>query len=142
MTLSWIRERNAVWNADKARIVGRAPTGIFDTRYGSLAEGQLVPGEWWHVEDGGRTVAYGWLDVNWGDAEILLATEAEAQGRGVGTFVLKHLELEARARGLRYMYNVVRPTHPEGEKVTAWLVNHGFSEASDGRLLRAIPYEA
>ncbi|MCA9608505.1 MAG: hypothetical protein KC619_23030, partial [Myxococcales bacterium] len=69
MTLSWIRERNAVWNADKARIVGRAPTGIFDTRYGSLAEGQLVPGEWWHVEEGGRTVAYGWLDVNWGDAE-------------------------------------------------------------------------
>lgn len=141
MTLSWIRERNAVWNADKARIVGRAPAGIFDTRYGSLAEGQLVPGEWWHVEDDGRVVAYGWLDVNWGDAEILLATEHEAQGRGVGTFVLKHLELEARARGLNYMYNVVRPTHPEGEAVTAWLVKRGFETASDGRLLRAVPYE-
>ncbi|MBX3271775.1 MAG: GNAT family N-acetyltransferase [Sandaracinaceae bacterium] len=142
MTLSWIRERNAVWNADKARIVGRAPAGIFDTRYGKLEEGDLVPAEWWRVEDDGRTVAYGWLDVNWGDAEILLATEPEARGRGVGTFVLKHLELEARARGLNYMYNLVRPTHPHGEQLTAWLVRRGFEAARDGRLVRSVPYDA
>lgn len=142
MALSWIRERNAVWNADKARIVGRAPAGIFDTRYGRLEEGHLVPAEWWRVEDQGRTVAFGWMDVNWGDAEILLATDAEARGRGVGTFVLKHLELEARSRGLNYMYNLVRPTHPQGAEVTAWLVKRGFAAASDGRLLRAVPYEA
>ncbi|MCB9597457.1 MAG: GNAT family N-acetyltransferase [Sandaracinaceae bacterium] len=141
MSLSWIRERNAVWNADKARIVGRAAPGIFDTRYGNLAEGHLVPAEWWRVEDDGRTVGYGWLDVNWGDAEILLATDAEARGRGVGTFVLRQLELEARARGLNYMYNIVRPTHPEGDRVTAWLVARGFGAAHDGRLLRAVPYE-
>ena len=141
MTLSWIRERNAVWNADKARIIGRAPVGIFDTRYGQLREGDLVPAEWWRVEDDGRTVAYGGLGVNWGDAEIPPATEPGAPGRGVGTFVLKHLELEARARGLNYMYNLVRPTHPDGDRLTAWLVRRGFEAARDGRLLRSVPYE-
>lgn len=138
MSLTWIRESPAYWDADKARIVGEAPAGIFDTRLRALAAGQLVPGEWWRVERDGKVVGYGWLDVVWGDAEILLATAQDAERRGVGAFILEHLDAEARARGLGYLYNIVRPTHPRAADVARWLEKHGFCAAEDGRLLRAV----
>lgn len=138
MGLVWIAENPPTWDEGKQRIVGGAPAGVFDSRYGALALGALVPGEWWRVEDRGRTVGYGWLDVNWGDAEILLATDVEARGRGVGSFILVELEKEAHARGLNYLYNVVRPTHPDGERISAWLAARGFVPSVDGRMLRAV----
>lgn len=138
MALTWICERGATWDADKRRIVGEAPRGAFDSRYRELAPGAPVPGEWWRVDEAGKPVAYGWLEVVWGDAEVLLATSRDCAGRGVGSFVLEHLEKEARARGLNYTYNVVRPTHPDAAKVSAWLVKRGFRPSDDGRLLRAV----
>ena len=66
MTLSWIAEHPATWDADKRRIVGGASPGIFDSRYARIAEGSIVPGEWWRVDEDGHTVGYGWMDVNWG----------------------------------------------------------------------------
>jgi GNAT superfamily N-acetyltransferase len=137
MSLSWIRETPAYWDEPKARIVGGAPAGVFDSRLAGCAEGDILPGDWWRVEEDGQVVGYGWLDINWGDAEILLATDSDRQRRGVGTFILDHLEAEAWTRGLNYIYNVVRPTHPEREAITAWLERRGFSASEDGRLLRA-----
>ncbi len=146
MTLRWIRETPAHWDGGKARIVGGAAPGIFDSRFKTCRQGDLVSGEWWRVEDGGddggdprtprRTVGYGWLDVVRGDAEILLATDPEATHRGVGSFILDHLDEEARSRGLRYLYNLVRPTHPRAATLTAWLEKRGFTGSEDGRLLR------
>ncbi len=138
MSLSWIAESNPEWDEDKARVVAGAPDGVFDSRYRDLPRGSLAPGEWWRVEQDGRTVGYGWLDVNWGDAEILLATDPGHRRQGVGSFALTHLEQEAAARGLRYLTNVVRPTHPEADVVRAWLVKRGFEPSPDGRLLRAV----
>lgn len=138
LELRWIAESPPRWDGDKARIVGGAPVGVFDTRFQSLRPGDLVPGEWWRVESGGRVVGYGWLDVSWGDAEILLATDPEVRRSGVGTFIVDRLEDEARARGLNYLYNVVRPTHPERDQITAWLTKRGFVSSDDGRLLRTV----
>lgn len=112
--------------------MGTAAPGTFDARYASLANDALVPGTWWRVEQGGRTVGYGWLDVVWGDAEILLATDPEARRTGVGGFVLEHLEAEARTLGLNRVYNMVRPTHPEGEVLRGWLEKRGFTASEDG----------
>ena len=137
MERRWIHESPAVWTADKARIVGRARQGIFDGQYATFEEGDLIPGEWWRVEEDGRTVGFGWLDVVWGDAEILLATDAPERGHGVGSYVLEHLAAEARERGLNYLYNVIRPTHPEPDALRAWLEKRGFEASEDGRLLRA-----
>ena len=138
MQRRWIHENPAVWTADKARIVGRAREGIFDGRYAAAKEGDLVPGAWWRVEDDGRTVAFGWMDVVWGDAEILLATDPTERNKGIGSFVLEHLADEAHKRGLNYLYNVIRPTHPEPEAVSAFLIKRGFAPSEDGRLLRSI----
>ena len=138
MALEWIREQNPVWDKDKRWIVGEAPAGVFDSRYRELEDGALVPGEWWRAVQDGKTVGFGWLDVVWGDAEILLATDREARGQGVGTFILEHLEHEAHAQGLNYLTNIVRPTHPDGEAITAWLSKRGFKASEDGRLLRAV----
>lgn len=139
MGLEWIQEKGLpTWDADKVRIVGGAPTGVFDTRYGDLGEGETVPGQWWRVERDGAVVGYGWLELVWGDAEILLATAPDARGEGVGAFVLEHLEAEARARGLNYLTNIVRPTHPQREQVAAWLTKRGFKASEDGRLVKRV----
>lgn len=138
MSLSWIHESPAYWDADKLRIVGGAKDGIFDSKvYGRYRKGDLIGGSWWRVEDGGTTVGYGWMDTNWGDAEVLLAVDPAGQGKGVGTFIMDHLEQEAAARGLNYLYNVVRPTHPDRDELTAWLTKRQFAPQGDGKLLRA-----
>ncbi|MCA9623479.1 MAG: GNAT family N-acetyltransferase [Myxococcales bacterium] len=136
MTLTWIAEQGPTWDADKARIVGGAAAGIFDTRFERLKAGDPVPGQWWHVQDGDETVGYGWLDVVWGDAEITLATAPEAEAKGVGSFTLAELEKEARKQGINYLYNIVRPNHPKREEVTAWLKKRGFVASEDGSLFR------
>lgn len=137
MTLAWIHENPGRWDSNKQKIIGGAAKGIFDSRFQQCKEGDLLPCEWFRVEEDGQTLGYGWLDVNWGDAEILLATAKEANGRGIGTFILDQLENEAQTRGLNYLFNAVRPTHPEGEKVSEWLKKRGFTASEDGRLLRA-----
>jgi len=138
MSLRWIHEAAPRWDADKARIVGGAPAGIFDQRYAAMRAGDVAPGEWWRVEDDGKTAGYGWLDLVWGDAEILLATDPVARRRGVGSFILERLGEESRARGVNHMYNRVRETHPDAQALTRWLFQRGFAASSeDGRLLRA-----
>jgi ribosomal protein S18 acetylase RimI-like enzyme len=138
--MKWIQETTARWDSNKKRIIGDAPAGVFDRRYAELSEGDLVPGEWWRVEDdNGAVVGYGWLDIVWGDAEILLATDSKFRGRGVGTFILNSLENEVRTRGVNYLYNVVRTTHPERDRVTGWLKKRGFEASEDGSLRRSIP---
>lgn len=138
MTLSWHKESTPRWDEAKARIVGGARSGTFDARYGALKAGELVPGTWWRVEEDGTAVGFAWLDVVWGDAEILLATDRDARGRGVGTFALEHLEQEARSLGLNRLYNLVRPTHPERDAVTAWLERRGFRKSEDGSLFKPL----
>jgi len=97
-----------------------------------------MEGDWWRVERDGRVVGYGWLDDVWGDAEILLVVDQDARGSGVGGFVLQQLEREAGARGLNYVVNVVRETHPQREQVTAWFLAHGFRGTDDGRLRKQV----
>ena len=43
---------------------------------------------------------------------------------------------EAAARGLRSVYNVVLPTHPDRDAVTKWLVGRGFTGDESGSTLR------
>lgn len=135
MSLTWVHENPPQWDRSKQEIVGQAAPGIF--ALDPPADGELVPGEWWRVEDHGRVVGFGWMECTWGDAEILLAVEATRRGHGVGTFILDRLEEEAAARGLNYMHNVVQPTHPDPEGVTRWLRARRFEEAHD-RLRRQV----
>lgn len=134
----WIPEPSpSRWDADKERIVGAEAPHAVGSRYASLREGDIVPGKWFRVESGGSVVGYGWMDMNWGDAEILLATDPQSRGRGVGTFILEQLRSEARSRGLRYVTNVVQPTHPDASRMIAWLEKRGFRSGEDGRYFRA-----
>ena len=56
----------------------------------------------------------------------------------MGSFVLARLEDEGRTRGLNYLYDVVRPTHPSAKEVVAWLEKRGFKVSEDGSLLRVV----
>lgn len=135
MKLEWIPESNPRWDADKQRIVGGSPAGTF--ALGPFAAGDSVPGTWWRAAGDGKTVGYGWMDQTWNGAEVLLAVDASARRAGVGTYILDRLEHEAASRGLNYMFNVVRPTHPQREAVTAWLESRGF-HGSEGELRRRV----
>ena len=138
MGLRWVHETPPYWNADKARIVGGVDPGVFGHTFEGYAEGDLLPNDWWRVEQDEHIVGYGWMDVIWGDAEILLAVAPEARKQGVGTYILERLEHEARARGLHYLYNVLRSTHPAHDEVDAWLRQRSFTCADDGRLHRTV----
>jgi len=68
---------------------------------------------------------------------VTFVVAAGRRGEGIGEFIVDHLETEAAARGLNYIYNVVPATSPDAEWVTAWLAGHGFV-AGDGDLRRRV----
>ncbi len=136
MGLKWTRENPPHWDDKKAAILGGAAAGVFALP--DYKQGDVLPGEWWRVEDDAGVAGYGWMDTVWGDAEILLAVDPARQKQGVGSFILDHLEAEARTRGLNHLYNSVRPSHPDRERVTRWLESHHFKPSEDGAVLRRV----
>ena len=134
--LRWVKEDDPRWDADRERVFGTVPEGVF--RAEARRPGDRLSGDWWRVEAPDRVVGYGWLDDVWGDAEILLAIEADARGTGAGAFALARLEDEAAARGLNYVLNVVLDTHPQRDAVTAWFQARGFAGTEDGRLRKQV----
>jgi GNAT superfamily N-acetyltransferase len=134
MSLTWTHESPALWDAGKQRIIGDAPRGVFSI--GPFRAGEVVPGDWWRVEENGRAVGYGWMDYSWGDAEVLLAVDASARRGGAGTFILDRLEDEAADRGINYLYNVVPEAHPEKQWLEHWLLRRGFMPSQEGGLLK------
>ncbi|TQN42767.1 N-acetylglutamate synthase-like GNAT family acetyltransferase [Blastococcus colisei] len=135
-TLRWVKDDDPRWDADRERVFATVPDGVF--RAAARTPGERLSSDWWRVEDHGRVVGYGWLDDVWGDAEILLAVEEGARGTGAGAFALARLEEEASARGLNYVLNVVRDTHPDRAAVTEWFLAHGFTGTEDGRLRKRV----
>jgi GNAT superfamily N-acetyltransferase len=134
--LAWIREDGPRWDADKRRLFG--PAELAATAFTPPEPGAPVADEWWHVGDSsGEVVGYGWLDTEWGDAEVTFLVAAGRRGEGIGEFIVDHLEAEAAARGLNYIYNVVPATNPDPAWITAWLVARGFV-AGDGDLRRRV----
>jgi len=130
--LTWTHEDSPTWDADKQRVIGSAPEGALDLSY---ADGDALPGDWWSAcTSDGAVVGYGWLDATWGgDAEILLAVDAASQQQGVGSFVIDRLEHEAASRGLNYVYNTVRVSHPGRDDLHDWLAVRGYRGSTGGQ---------
>jgi len=135
MSFTWIHENAPQWDKTKDAIIGGAPEGSIHG-LANYRAGNVIPGDWWRVEEDGAVVGYGWMDAIWGDAEILLVVDPARQKRGVGNFILENLEREAAGHGLNYMYNVVSPTHPDREGITKWLSSRGFERSHDDESLR------
>jgi GNAT superfamily N-acetyltransferase len=123
MALTWIREDTPRWDESKRSIVG-----------GELGLGDLAPGEWFRVEEGGAIVGYGWMDCTWGDAEITIAVDPKRRRQGIGAFIVTSLAKEAGSRGVNYLYNAVPPAHPDAAGLIRWLESQGFRPSGDGLL--------
>jgi GNAT superfamily N-acetyltransferase len=138
--LQWIREDSPRWDAGKQRLFG--PAELAATALTPPAHGAPVADEWWRITDAaGAVVGYGWLDSEWGDAEVTFVVDPARRGEGIGEFIIDHLEAEAAARGVNYIYNVIPATNPDPEWVRAWLVGRGFV-AGDGDLRRRVGEDA
>ena len=125
MRLTWEKEDTPRWDADKQRLFG--PAGLAATGLDQPAPGAALADEWWRVrDDDGAVAGYGWLDSEWGDAEITFLVDPARRGRGLGAFIVNQLEAEAAGRGLNYIYNVVPASHPDRDWMTGWLLAHGF----------------
>jgi GNAT superfamily N-acetyltransferase len=99
--------------------------------------GDFLPGSWWRLEVDGELAGYGWMDVTWGDAQILLAVDPDLRGKGYGKAILEHLEFEAHREGLGYLFNTIPADHPDPDAVRGFLEANGFARSGlDGRLLR------
>jgi GNAT superfamily N-acetyltransferase len=139
MNLTWTKENSPRWDESKQRMFGPAELAAVGMDPRSVpAPGAPVADEWWRVSAGDEIVGYGWLDTEWGDARITFIVAPGRRGRGTGDFILGHLEREAAARGLNYIYNVVPETHPDGAWIRSWLTAHGFRESSRGQLRRQV----
>ena len=140
MTLHWTKEDDPRWDADKQRLFG--PEDLAAVDLDPPAAGTPVADEWWQVTgDDGLVAGYGWLDSEWGDAQITFWVNPARRGAGVGEFILDHLEDEAAARGLNYIYKVVPASHPDPDWITGWLTRHGFVPGT-GDLRRQVPAAA
>ena len=52
MSFKWVHEDAPRWDEAKDTIIGQAPEGIF--HLGNYRVGDVIPGEWWRVEEGGE----------------------------------------------------------------------------------------
>jgi len=55
VNLTWQRDEQPVWDADKARVIGGAPEGAFVIPF---HEGDALPGEWFVARAGDRVVGH------------------------------------------------------------------------------------
>lgn len=136
MSLHWIHENPPHWDEAKATIVASAPAGSLDLPHHDV--GDLIPGEWWRVEQNGEVLGFGWMDCTWGEAEILLVVRSARHRQGVGTFILDQLEKEAAKRGLNYLYNIVPARHPDRAGFTRWLERRRFAAEHGDRYVRRV----
>lgn len=128
--MKWVHESTPVWDAQKSKIIGAAPEGSVPAL--PSVSGALLPGDWWHVEHNGQIVGYGWMDIVWGDGEVLLVVRSDMQGTGVGTFIIEQLAREANKQGLNYIYNRIHSAHPQRSTVARWLGERSFTPDRDG----------
>jgi benzoate-CoA ligase family protein len=136
--LRWQKEDAPRWDADKDAAFGA--TELASVGLSRPARDASIADEWWRVTAGATTVGYGWLDSEWGDAQISFLVVPEHRGAGVGDFIVGQLEHEAAARGLNYIYNEVPASHPDPAWMRNWLVAHGFAAAADGTLRRQVSH--
>ena len=133
--MQWISESPPQWDDKKAEILGASPAGVF--RVAEAKAGDLLPGDWWRVEIDGEVVGYGWMDVTWGYAPVLVAVAPSARDKGVGSFIMDQLAAEAHKQGLAYIFNVIPVAHPDPKGLSSWLQGRGFEpSSSDDRMLR------
>ena len=122
------------------------PDGTVDLR----PAGDLLPGDWWRLEEEGKVVGYGWMDVTWGDAQILLAVAPDreaasrlwpgdlprvAQGHGdLGQRMLRLLQLPPRGPVCLIGSDIPGVTPAHIAHAFALLGNHDavFAPAMDG----------
>ena len=135
VTRHWTQEPRPRWDQAKQALFAKVPAGVFAL---DAEPGAELVGEWWAATDSDGTVlGYGWMDSSWGgDVEVLLAVAPDAREQGLGTWILERLEDEAASRGVNYVYNTVRETHPDRERLHDWLAVRGYRGSDADQALR------
>ncbi len=100
--LHWTKEDTPRWDAAKQRLFG--PEELAATGMAAPGPGSPIADEWRHVTgDDGEVAGYGWLDSEWGDAEVTFLVGRDRRGTGIGGFIVDRLEEEAAGRGCQLL---------------------------------------
>lgn len=139
MTLHWTKEDTPRWDAEKQRLFGPAELAAVGLQ--APEPGTAIADEWWRVtDDVGSTVGCGWLDTEWGDAQITFFVAPSCRQAGIGEYIVGRLEAEAADRGVNYIYNVIPDSHPDPDWMKRWLAKRGFVPGT-GDLRRQVAHE-
>ena len=123
------QEDSPIWNEEKRDLLAAFPgrfTVAVDCDNSRLE--QPIGGSWhWYrvLRDGAFCGFAWWGTLSDGRAELEICLRV--QGQGVGTEVLRQLELEAAKLGISRFEGVVRAENPDARRVVSWLQSHGFS---------------
>ena len=97
MVWHWTKEDTPRWDAAKQRLFG--PEELTAVGMTAREPGEPIADEWWRVtDDDGAVAGSGWLDSEWGDAEITFLVGRDRRGAGIGGFIVDRLEDEAAGR--------------------------------------------
>ena len=135
-SLTWVKDDDPRWDADRERVFATVGPGVFPGRAASRGSGCPVTGGGSRTTAGSSATAGS--TTSGATRRSCSRSRRAARGTGAGAFALARLEEEAAARGLNYVVNVVRDTHPDRDAVTAWFLAHGFTGTDDGRLRKQV----
>ena len=82
-----------------------------------------------------RTTSPSAFEAKIGRRKLLKIITAAAASIGLSSSAAVRM-VEAATQGLNYLFNEVRPTHPDRDGVTRFLTSRGFVPDHEGRLLR------
>jgi GNAT superfamily N-acetyltransferase len=122
--MDFLKENEPIWDLGKERIIRQSPQGTFDLHTvigGSLGQ------EWYKlINDGGVTVAFGWLDIRGDRIEVSLAVDQAYSKLGYGSLIINEMELRAKEMGFNLLAAIVKVTNPSSLRMIKWLYQKGY----------------
>ncbi|MUK89307.1 GNAT family N-acetyltransferase [Ornithinibacillus sp. L9] len=122
--MKWIKEKEPMWNESRENIIGNNPCAFNLSKIEMEAP---LSGDWWTLlNDTNETLGYGWIKYEENDAELSISIHKNHQNKGVGTEILRKLEIEALNKGFKKTVTVVRECNPTGKEAINWLYKQDY----------------
>lgn len=126
------REENAIWDADKQRIIGQYPNSFeILSILGDKISEKIV---YYICMEKNKVVGYGWIytsDDTADTKEISIAVDCNLKGKGYGTNILEHLENCINSKQIKA---IIAASNPMAVQVYNWLYKNRYKSDVPGEV--------